>query len=195
MKRKKKLPLLKREDRTCGECFACCYVLAIQDIPVGKVKPAGQDCPHLARESEHPCSIYAERPRTCVDYQCAWVREAGFGDVEHRPDKIGVLFTPRDNKWEVEPFAGPFTLIAHETRAGAYAEEAAANFMEHVAGHFIVLAFHGPKLDKCRFMGPANKILAVSEWCQEHGYSQPTSILKGATPSLDDQMRRRRSLV
>jgi len=181
-KRKKKLPVLqKRVDRVCGGCNACCSVLAIQELK----KPAGQDCTHLDRSKpEHHCTVYETRPRDCSDYTCAWVREPGFGGDEHRPDKIGVLFTPRDNKWEVEPFAGPFTLIAHETRPGAFAEEAATKFMEYIGGHFIIFAFWGPKLDKCRTVGPAHKIKKIFEWCHEHHYSKITGILKGSLPDV-----------
>jgi hypothetical protein len=176
MVKRKKLKILQREDRACGECFACCHVLAIRDLD----KPVGEDCKHLDRTREvHHCTIYDQRPFDCQQYTCAWVREAGFGDVWHRPDKLGVLFTPRDNKWEVVPFAGPFTLIAHETREGAFEELAAKKFMRHVAGHFLVFGFHGPLLDKCRAMGPADKLKAVFEWCDARGYTKVTGILKG----------------
>lgn len=175
--KRKKLKVLQREDRTCGECFACCYTLAIKDLD----KFAGDDCKHLDRtRKEHHCTIYEQRPFDCQQYMCAWVREAGFGDDQHRPDKIGVLFTPRDNKWEVAPFAGPFTLVAHETRVGAFEEPAAKKFMRHVAGHFLIFGFHGPLLDKCRTMGPANKLQAVFAWCNERGFANVTGILKGA---------------
>jgi hypothetical protein len=185
--KRKKLKVLKREDRTCGGCNACCSVLAISDLK----KKAGVDCVHLDRtKSEHHCTIYETRPRDCSEYTCGWVRNVGFGDDEHRPDKVGVLFTPRDNKWEVAPFAGPFTLIAHETREGAFEEPEAQKLMTYIAGRFIILAFWGPTLTKCRTMGPANKIKAVIEWCQEHGYPQLTGILDGARPSFDHFTRR-----
>jgi hypothetical protein len=93
-----------------------------------------------------------------------------------------VLFTPRDNRWEVVPFAGPYTLIAHETRKGAFAEDAASDFMEYLGGHFIILAFWGPRLDQCRTIGPADKIKKIIEWCQAHHHSKLTGILKGAQP-------------
>ena len=135
MSKRKKLPLAQRASRSCGECFACCYVLAIRDLK----KPTGEDCKHLDRSRKTACcSIYAERPFDCQQYECAWLRDAGFGDTWHRPDRVGVLFTPRDNRWEVVPFAGAFTLIAHETRPGAFEEDQAAKFMKHVAGHFLI---------------------------------------------------------
>jgi hypothetical protein len=177
--KRKKLKILQREDRTCGECFACCHVLAIKDLD----KPVGEDCKHLDRaRATHHCTIYEHRPFDCQQYTCAWVREAGFGNAGHRPDKIGVLFSPRDNKWEVAPFAGPFTLIAHETREGAFEEPGAKGFMRHVAGHFLILGFRGPLLDKCRMMGPADKLRAAIEWCRTRGHTSITGILKGSAP-------------
>lgn len=184
--KRKKLKVLEREDRVCGECSACCHVLAIKDLG----KPAGEDCKHLDRERRtHHCTIYDQRPYDCQQYTCAWVREAGFGDAWHRPDKLGVLFTPRDNRWEVAPFAGPFTLIAHETREGAFEEMAAKKFMKHVAGHFLVFGFHGPSLSQARILGPADKLRAVFAWCADRGYDKPTEILKVATPGRPEQPR------
>ena len=176
MSKRKKLPLAQRIARSCGECVACCYVLAIRDLG----KPVSVDCRHLDRSKKTECcSIYAERPFDCQQYECAWLVDAGFGDAQHRPDRIGVLFTPRDNRWEVVPFAGPTTLIAHETRSGAFEEDQAAKFMKHVAGRFLVFGFHGPRLDKCRAMGPADKLTAVVKWCEDRGLSDLTHILKG----------------
>jgi hypothetical protein len=176
--KRKKLKVLQRKDRVCGECFACCNVLAIKDLD----KPPSEDCKHLDRtRKEHHCTIYDRRPFDCQQYLCAWVQEAGFGDDHHRPDKIGVLFTARDNRWEVAPVAGPFTLVAHETRAGAFEEPGAKQFMKHVGGHFLILGFYGPLLDKCRMMGPANKLKAAIEWCNERGFANITGILKGAS--------------
>lgn len=177
--KRKKLPVLQRQDRTCGECHACCTVLAIRDLN----KPVHETCKHLDASKNDGCTVYDQRPRDCQEYRCAWLSDAGFGDTWHRPDRHGILYTPRDNKWEVAPFAGPTTLIAHETRPGALQEEAAQKFMRHVAGHYIVLAFHGPLVNKARAMGPAGALTAVFDWCKEHGYDGPQGILDGARPT------------
>ena len=175
---KKKLPLLPRVDRVCGGCNACCYVLAIDDLK----KPINEDCKHLDRsKTTHHCSIYAERPRDCSEYMCAWVREPWFGEDKHRPDRLGVVFTPRDNRWDVEPFAGPFSLVGHELRAGAMDEKVTKKFMTHLAGHFIVFGFFAPTFVRARTMGPENKMQAVFNWCEEHGH-QVTDILKNSKP-------------
>lgn len=176
--KRKRLPLMPRTDRACDDCHACCSVLAIRDLK----KPAGETCKHLDATKIDACTIYADRPFDCKEYRCAWLHTPGFGDTWHRPDRLGVLFTPRDNKWEVLPFAGLYTLIAHETRPGAFEEPGAKKFLKHVAGRFIVLGFHGPLLDKCRAMGPADKLAATIDWCRERGYDGPTGILRGAQP-------------
>lgn len=173
MKRKK---LRVVAQRSCGGCSACCHVFAIQALD----KPVQRDCVHLDRSrAEHHCTIYAERPSECQEYLCAWVREDGFGDDAHRPDKVGLLFTPRGNRREVTSFAGPFTLIAHETRPGALTDEVATEFLEHVASHFVVIVPHGPRLERYRLMGPERKVRAVVEWCRANGFDRPTGIFEG----------------
>lgn len=177
--KRKRLPVV--QSRTCGECFACCYVFGIPALD----KVAGRDCAHLDRsKGAHHCTTYDARPADCVQYSCAWVHDDRFGSDEHRPDKLGVVLTPRDNKREVIAFAGPVTLVAHETRPGAFAEEAVHDFLERVAERIIVLGFHGPRLDKCRAMGPADRLSRALTWCTTHRYANITGILNGTKPDL-----------
>jgi hypothetical protein len=173
--KRKKLKVLQQGGRACDGCSACCHVFAIQALH----KPAGETCKHLdrTRGSQH-CTIYEQRPYDCQQYLCAWVQQAGFGSTWHRPDKLGVLFTERDNKQEVALLAGPFTLVAHETRDGAFEEPGAKKFMRLVAGRFLVFGFYGPTLSRVRIMGPADKLRAVFAWCAEHNYKEPTDILR-----------------
>lgn len=177
MNTRKKLPVVPRAERTCGDCFACCYVFGIESLK----KRVGKDCQHLDRtQSEHHCTKYEDRPEDCSEYACAWIRDPAFGVDEHRPDKIGVVFTPRFNKRQVASFAGPFTLIMHETRPGAFAEDAATAFMEHVAGHFIVLGFHGPTLRQLRLIGPANKLDQIQRWLDKGNGTSVVDILQAS---------------
>lgn len=69
-------------ERACGECHACCKVFDVTELG----KSAGVACANL---SSTGCAIYAERPRSCSDFQCAWL--AGFGADEHRPDRLGLV--------------------------------------------------------------------------------------------------------
>lgn len=72
-------------DRTCGDCMACCNVLAV-DAPDFK-KSAETPCPHL---SSRGCGIHAVRPNICRAWFCVWRRFADMPD-EARPDRSGLL--------------------------------------------------------------------------------------------------------
>ena len=92
-------------ERSCGACQACCHAKRIPVVP----SPAWSDCPH---QGEAGCGIYAERPRGCAAYTCAWVD--GWGrEREDRPDRLGLLF-------ELAPGpVGGLEVRALELRAGA----------------------------------------------------------------------------
>ncbi len=77
--------------RTCGDCRVCCR---LPDIPELN-KPVNTWCRHT--DLERPgggCTIYNERPRTCKEYECAWL--SGLGEAQDRPDKLGVMYQPVD---------------------------------------------------------------------------------------------------
>lgn len=77
-------------DRDCGSCFECCIHFGIDALK----KYAGQTCKHLdGREPHARCSIYADRPLACAEFQCGW--KLGFGGDEDRPDQIGFILTTR----------------------------------------------------------------------------------------------------
>lgn len=71
--------------RSCGECTACCTVLAVWELE----KPMRRACDHLCRDG---CGIYADRPFTCAQFNCLWLRGALPADVSYRPDYLGVIF-------------------------------------------------------------------------------------------------------
>jgi hypothetical protein len=72
-------------NRACGDCVACCYVLAIEALK----KPAGVMCRHCTGAQ---CGIYEERPPACRAYFCLWRRIAALPD-ELRPKDCGVMFS------------------------------------------------------------------------------------------------------
>lgn len=74
--------------RSCGTCSACCRWPAIPEIN----KPARTTCPHLDKKG-YGCTIYKDRPKTCADYQCSWLR--GAGAEEDQPFKSHVLIDRR----------------------------------------------------------------------------------------------------
>ena len=70
--------------KKCEECTECCSVLPIQEIQ----KHAGKECPNCILSAG--CSIYRDRPKSCVDFNCNYLDEGM--PLELRPDKIGIIF-------------------------------------------------------------------------------------------------------
>ena len=69
--------------RTCGSCTACCKALEVVEL----TKPLGKWCQHCSIGKG--CKIYAERPQSCRDFRCEWLK--GLGEEEDRPDRIRVI--------------------------------------------------------------------------------------------------------
>ncbi|MDP3274814.1 MAG: hypothetical protein Q8Q09_06420 [Deltaproteobacteria bacterium] len=74
-----------REDRMCGECTACCTVMAVP----AKRKPNRHACEHVKACG---CEIHSERPDECRLFHCLWLRGAIEGGEPTRPDVLGVMF-------------------------------------------------------------------------------------------------------
>ena len=68
----------------CGECTACCKFLPINDGIL--VKEENKLCTFC----ERGCTIYDERPESCVNFNCVYITD-GY-DKSLRPDKTGVIF-------------------------------------------------------------------------------------------------------
>ncbi|MDA7951312.1 MAG: YkgJ family cysteine cluster protein [Pirellulaceae bacterium] len=80
------LPIL--ENRTCGDCQACCTELPIPaNIVSREEKKEGCACPHL---QDFGCKIYSRRPATCQKFQCTWLAEETWKD-SWKPNKSGLL--------------------------------------------------------------------------------------------------------
>jgi hypothetical protein len=107
--------------RQCGTCTACCTVLAIAELQ----KPARWACCHLA--GDH-CGIYEQRPQSCRDFNCAWLRGAVAGDESLRPDKLGLLFD-----FFYSTAANRERFIAFELWNGAFDEAPAAALLSEIA--------------------------------------------------------------
>ncbi|MDB5386590.1 MAG: zinc/iron-chelating protein [Planctomycetaceae bacterium] len=84
----------------CGDCTACCTVLAVTELN----KPMRLSCSHICRDG---CRIYLDRPTGCRQFNCLWLRGAlqncavqgdAPADVENsinealRPDHSGVIW-------------------------------------------------------------------------------------------------------
>src|SRR5579872_4156139 len=107
--------------RTCGECTACCTVLAVVELH----KPARWACDHVACSG---CQTYETRPSACRDFHCLWLRGAVAGDESHRPDKLGVMF---DSFFSTA--TNETRCIAFELWNGAFDEPAVARLLAEMA--------------------------------------------------------------
>src|SRR5262245_22482383 len=81
-------------EHTCGGCAACCHHISVHSYsgPVKLDKPAFTPCPHgPACGLSGSCAVYAERPKPCRDFKCAWLLNHDWPD-QLRPDRCGVIF-------------------------------------------------------------------------------------------------------
>lgn len=84
-------------DDICGTCTMCCKNLGIGDVLGGEPfrKPAGTWCPHCVIGKG--CAIYADRPRTCREFQCLYHEGITRGEPscvpDLRPDRCGVVLS------------------------------------------------------------------------------------------------------
>ena len=63
----------------------CCKVMSIEELK----KPPSIWCPHC--EIAKGCMIYEERPQSCRDFQCLWLKDERLPE-SMRPDKTKVVF-------------------------------------------------------------------------------------------------------
>jgi hypothetical protein len=89
------LPLFGPHTRECGECRACCVVVATGELG----KPYYADCEHLCMDpAKGGCGIYEQRPLECRTYECLWLMGMlGTDDRAMRPDNLGLLFNMDTN--------------------------------------------------------------------------------------------------
>jgi hypothetical protein len=73
--------------RACGSCTQCCKTMKVEAPSLHKAKDVW--CPHC--EIGRGCTIYAERPQPCRDFECLWLR--GSGSEAMRPDRCKVVLT------------------------------------------------------------------------------------------------------
>lgn len=111
--------------RSCGECTACCTIMAVTELS----KLMWVSCEHLSKTGPG-CGIYTTRPHTCRGFACAWL-QGSFGPGD-RPDKIGVMLArppaslmggPAVYLWEVRPGAsatGRGSELLAQVRAHGY---------------------------------------------------------------------------
>lgn len=111
-------------DRACGDCTACCTVMAVTELR----KPSRRACDHVGRDG---CRVHDARPESCRAFNCAWLRGVIAGGEAHRPDALGVMFDSF-----VERGSGATRVLAFELWPGALdAEPARAVVASLAAAH------------------------------------------------------------
>lgn len=84
--------LLAMRGRGCGECTACCTIMAVDMSPVSPMqKPERTKCTH---ECRHGCSIYENKPDSCTEFMCLWLAMEMFDNnwpARWRPDRVGAV--------------------------------------------------------------------------------------------------------
>jgi len=134
------------ENRACGDCQACCTALGVDELS----KPLWEPCANLCAEG---CGIYADRPRSCHDFTCLWLK-GYFGLDQHRPDKLGLIFAmQRDRKIGA-------ILVAWESWLGAASRDPGKYVLDRLANHRFVYIFPfgenvhrvivGPKIEQLK---------------------------------------------
>jgi hypothetical protein len=107
--------------RSCGDCTACCTVLAVDELR----KPMRWACDHAACAG---CRIYDARPQSCRDFNCQWLLGEISGDDSTRPDRVGVLFDCYQSTATRET-----RFVAFEVWEGAFDEPAGAALIARLA--------------------------------------------------------------
>lgn len=129
--------------RECGDCTACCAVMAVAELR----KASRRACDHVGREG---CRIHPERPASCREFHCLWLRGAVAGDEALRPDALGVMFdhfVARDT--------GEAHLLAFEVWPGALDAPAARALVEEFArGHEVRLSYRDGRWSALAADGP-----------------------------------------
>lgn len=91
-------------ENRCGSCSMCCKLMGIKELN----KPAGEWCQHVCKGKG--CSIYEDRPLSCVEYKCLWLMsqdEEFKWPIEARPDKSKVVLSLNTQE------NGSETVVAH----------------------------------------------------------------------------------
>ncbi len=107
--------------RSCGDCDVCCTAMNVTALN----KPAGTRCKHMKTAG---CSIYLDRPATCRDWYCMWVRDRhGIFSEAERPDRVGLFLTAS----RPDP-DGQQTIYAHPIRPDALQRDPARRLLSRL---------------------------------------------------------------
>jgi hypothetical protein len=132
------------EARHCGSCTVCCTHLPLFDRqrPAGS-SPATLPCPHVGALG---CRIYSQRPKPCVQFSCAWLRDP-FWPGLWRPDRAGLLCLREVLEGEV-----PAAEI-HEIWAGALQRPEAVDILNELVRTTATMSIIDAACQRQRILG------------------------------------------
>ena len=118
--------------RRCGPCKACCKATGVVELD----KAPGVMCKHACAVG---CGIYDERPSSCIEYRCSWLR--GSHTKEERPDRIGLVGMP----WVVDQSIHPDgqILCCIEVHPGSGKTSRAQRFIRKINDQGFPVAVYG----------------------------------------------------
>jgi hypothetical protein len=85
--------------RSCNGCTKCCRTMTVKELN----KPAYKWCQHCSFEG---CTIYPDRPASCVAFECMWLQDESIPD-ELRPDRSRVVLAVNPDSTAVTAFVDP----------------------------------------------------------------------------------------
>jgi hypothetical protein len=141
--------------RSCGPCSACCVLPRIPDLRKLGYVP----CDKLSQNQAENgcCSIYADRPGVCRDYQCLWRAGMIDGNEQRRPDNLELMFS-------LETVGGRIAIEGWELWEGAFRDHPGRGVIDALAERTpLYLRYYGVP---CSL-----------------GYQGPSSLLRGAVLS------------
>ena len=117
------MPNANAEKRSCGPCTACCKPWIVPEA--GKFD--ANWCQY--RVAGKGCSLYVDRPEECRLFECLW--KQGQGDVNDRPDKLGVILVGTEHAIGLRTFS---VLVMWEMEEGAFLKPRAQQIVNYTLG-------------------------------------------------------------
>lgn len=138
--------------RACGECRACCTILAVEEIG----KALHQPCRHLCG---HGCAIYDARPVACRDFSCLWLT-TDMAEKE-RPDLSGVML---ERAQASARGTGLSPIAAYERAPGAFDGYWGRKILKRLARKHLVALIPFGCAEPREVLGPPEQVGAGIEW-------------------------------
>jgi len=138
--------------RTCGECTACCTILAVEEIG----KALNEPCRHLCGTG---CAVYEARPTACRTFNCLWLWSGK--DEAERPDRSGVMLEAAQASARN---TGLMPIAAYETRPGGFDGYWGQKILKRLSRKSLIGLIPYQGAEPREFIGPPEQVAAGIEW-------------------------------